>query len=67
MVEQGTHDELLRAGSLYAAMWQEQSIDTGLTEEEEVDRLQAEVDELRVEREQAIIAEHEASQPIKDT
>ena len=28
VVEQGTHEELLRAGGLYYSMWQEQAADT---------------------------------------
>ncbi|KAF8580573.1 P-loop containing nucleoside triphosphate hydrolase protein [Ramaria rubella] len=62
VVEQGTHDELLRAGGLYTAMWHEQALDGGSTDE--IAKLEDEVQELRAEREEAILAaatEHRTS------
>lgn len=55
VVEQGTHDELIQIGGLYATMWHEQSSDTSGTEE--IASLEKEIQSLRSEREEAILAE----------
>lgn len=56
VVEQGTHDELLRAGGLYSSMWQEQALDGGAADEM-VSKLEDEVQELRASRDEAVLAE----------
>ncbi|KAF8514884.1 P-loop containing nucleoside triphosphate hydrolase protein [Hysterangium stoloniferum] len=58
--EQGTHEELLRSGGLYATMWHEQSLDTGASED--IAKLEEEIQVLRAEREDAVLAEVTDSQ-----
>ena len=54
VVEQGTHEELLRKGGLYTSMWHEQALDGGSSDD--IAKLEDEVQELRAEREEAILA-----------
>lgn len=56
VVEQGTHDDLLRAGGLYSTMWQEQALDGGAADEM-VARLEDEVQELRASRDERTFTE----------
>lgn len=63
VVEQGTHDDLLQIGGLYATMWHEQSLDTNGAEE--ILNLENEIQMLRSEREEAILAENVESRGQK--
>src|SRR5882724_5380395 len=56
VVEQGTHDELLRVGGLYSSMWQEQSLDGGAGDEM-VTRLEDEVQEFPASRDEPLFTD----------